>query len=93
MKEGIAQRYSLACLGRTRTRVPHFLEDTMALFISALPQCGVYSRAALIQGRRLIPLRVLTCNLVPSSATAMRRLFEGSAYSRAAFNSVTGTHV
>ena len=27
------------------------------------------------------------------SATAMRHLFEGGAYSRAAFNSVTGTHV
>ena len=27
------------------------------------------------------------------SANAMRRLFEGGAYSRAAFNSVTGTHM
>ena len=27
------------------------------------------------------------------SATAMQRLFEGGAYSRALFNSVTGTHM
>ena len=33
------------------------------LFISALPQCGVYSRAVLIRGRCLILLWVHTCNL------------------------------
>ena len=34
---------------------------------SVLPQCGVYSRTTLIRGWRLIPLQVLTCNLVPST--------------------------
>ena len=40
------------------------------LFFSALPQCGVYSRVALIRGAAFnVPLRVLTCNLVPSTFT------------------------
>ena len=52
-------------------QIPYFLEMTQQLLlISVLPQCGVYSRAALNRGRRLIPLRVLTtCNLVPSTFT------------------------
>ena len=44
-------------------------ETLQMLFISALPQCGVYSKAALIRGWRLIPLRVFTCNRVPSTFT------------------------
>ena len=38
-------------------------------FISSLPQCGVYSRAALIRGQCLISLPLLTRNLVPSTFT------------------------
>ena len=50
--------------------IPYFLEKMpQLLFISALPQCGIYSRAPLIRGRRLIPLRVLTCKHVPSTFT------------------------
>ena len=107
------------------------------LFISALPQCGIYSRVATIRStdvaaaiyfstttmwrlfeggyyskyrRRGYYLFQLYHNAatirgvatirstdvaatICFSSTAMRRLFKGGAYSRAAFNSVTGTHV
>ena len=43
--------------------------NATATIFSALPQCGVYSRTALIRGWGLIPLQVLTCNLVPSTFT------------------------
>ena len=45
------------------------------LFISALPQCGDYSRAATIRGADVAAT-------IYFSATAMWRLFEGSYYSR-----------
>ena len=42
--------------------IPYFLEKTpRLLFISALPQCGVYSSAAFNSA-----LQVLKCSLVPS---------------------------
>ena len=52
----------------TEINLSYFLENMpLLLFISTLPQCGVYLRPALIRGRCLIPLRVFTCNPVPSS--------------------------
>ena len=40
--------------GNRKQFIPYFLEKTpRLLFISVLPQCGVYSRAALIRGQRL----------------------------------------
>ena len=52
-----------------RGRLLFEVQMSWLLFISALPQCGDYSMAVLIRGRRLISLRVLTCNFVPSTFT------------------------
>ena len=69
-----------------RGRLLFEVQTLRLLFISALPQCGDYSMAATI---RSTDVAATIC----FSATAMRHLFKGGAYSRAAFNSVTGTHV
>ena len=56
------------------SHIPYFLEKTSRLpFISALPQCGDYSRAATIRGTDVAAT-------IYFSATAMRRLFEGGYY-------------
>ena len=53
-----------------------FLENTpQLLFISALPQCGDYSRAATIRSTDVAAT-------IYFSSTAMRRLFEGGYYSK-----------
>ena len=56
--------------------IPYFLEKTLRLlFISALPQCGDYSRAATIRSTDVAAT-------IYFSSTAMRRLFEGGYYSK-----------
>ena len=51
------------------------MQTSRLLFISALPQCGDYSRAATIQSADVAAT-------VYFSSTAMRRLFEGGYYSK-----------
>ena len=51
------------------------VQTSQLLFISALPQCGDYSRAATIRSTDVAAT-------IYFSATAMRRLFEGGYYSR-----------
>ena len=56
--------------------ISYFLEKTSRLlFISALPQCGDYSRAATIRSTDVAAT-------IYFSATTMRRLFEGGYYSK-----------
>ena len=56
--------------------IPYFLEKTLRLlFISALLQCGDYSRAATIRSTDVAAT-------IYFSSTAMRRLFEGGYYSK-----------
>ena len=89
-----------------RGRLLFEVQMSRLLFISALPQCSIYSKAATIRSTDVAAT-------IYFSSTAMRRLFEGgyyskyrrrgyylfqryrnaaSTYSREAFNSVTGTH-
>ena len=51
------------------------VQTSRLLFISALPQCGDYSRAATIRSTDVAAA-------IYFSATAMRRLFEGGYYSK-----------
>ena len=51
------------------------VQTSQLLFISALPQCGDYSRAATIRSTDVAAT-------IYFSDTAMRRLFEGGYYSR-----------
>ena len=67
------QRYRNAAT--IRGRLLFEVQTSRLLFISALPQCGDYSRAATIRGTDVAAT-------IYFSATAMRRLFEGGYYSR-----------
>ena len=61
---------------RSKVYILYFLEKTSRLlFISALPQCGDYSRAATIRSTDVAAT-------IYFSATAMWRLFEGGYYSK-----------
>ena len=53
------------------------IQTSRLLFISALPQCGDYSRAATIRSTDVAAT-------IYFSSTAMQRLFEGGYYSRVA---------
>ena len=67
------QRYRNAA--NIRGRLLFEVQTSRLLFISALPQCGDYSRAATIRG-------IDVAATIYFSATTMRRLFEGGYYSR-----------
>ena len=67
------QRYRNAAT--IRGRLLFEVQTSRLLFISALPQCGDYSRAATI-------LSTDVAATIYFSATAMRRLFEGGYYSK-----------
>ena len=58
-----------------RGRLLFEVQTSRLLFISALPQCGDYSRAATIRGTDIAAT-------IYFSSTAMRRLFEGGYYSK-----------
>ena len=58
-----------------RGRLLFEVQTSRLLFISALPQCGDYSRAATIRSTDVAAT-------IYFSSTAMRRLFEGGYYSR-----------
>ena len=58
-----------------RGRLLFEVQTLRLLFISALPQCGDYSRAATIQSTNVAAT-------IYFSSTAMRRLFEGGDYSK-----------
>ena len=58
-----------------RGRLLFEVQTSWLLFISALPQCGVYSRAATIRNTDVVAT-------IYFSSTAMRRLFEDSYYSK-----------
>ena len=58
-----------------RGRLLFEVQTSRLLFISALPQCGDYSRADTIRGTDVAAT-------IYFSSTAMRRLFEGGYYSR-----------
>ena len=58
-----------------RGRLLFEVQTSRLLFISALPQCGDYSRAATIRSTDVAAT-------IYFSATAMRRLFEGGYYSK-----------
>ena len=58
-----------------RGRLLFEVQTSRLLFISALPQCGDYSRAATIRSTD-------TAATIYFSSTAMRRLFEGGYYSK-----------
>ena len=58
-----------------RGRLLFKVQTSRILFISALPQCGDYSRAAAIQSTDVAAT-------IYFSSTAMRRLFEGGCYSK-----------
>ena len=60
-----------------RWRLLFEVQMSRLLFISALPQCGDYSRAATIRSTDVAAT-------IYFSATSMRRLFEGGYYSRCA---------
>ena len=60
-----------------RGRLLFEVQMSQLLFISVLPQCGDYSRAATIRSTDVAAT-------IYFSSTAMRRLFEGGYYSRAA---------
>ena len=67
------QRYCNAAT--IRGRLLFEVQTSRLLFISTLPQCGDYSRAATIRSTDVAAT-------IYFSSTAMRRLFEGSYYSR-----------
>ena len=67
------QRYHNAAT--IRGRLLFEVQTLRLLFISALPQCGDYSRAATIRSTDVAAT-------IYFSATAMRRLFEGGYYSK-----------
>ena len=58
-----------------RGRLLFEVQTSRLLFISALPQCGDYSRAATIRSTDVVAT-------IYFSSTAMRRLFEGGYYSK-----------
>ena len=58
-----------------RGRLLFEVQTSRLLFISALPQCGDYSRAATIRSTDVAAT-------IYFSSTAMRRLFEGGYYSK-----------
>ena len=58
-----------------RGRLLFEVQTSRLLFISALPQCGDYSRAAIIRSTDVAAT-------IYFSSTAMRRLFEGGYYSK-----------
>ena len=58
-----------------RGRLLFEVQTSRLVFISALPQCGDYSRAATIRSTDIAAT-------IYFSATAMRRLFEGGYYSK-----------
>ena len=60
------------------------VQTSQLLFISALPQCGDYSRAATIRSTD-VAATIRSTDVAATiyfSSTAMRRLFEGSYYSK-----------
>ena len=58
-----------------RRRLLFEVQTSRLLFISALPQCGAYSRAATIRSTDVVAT-------IYFSSTAMRRLFKGGYYSK-----------